>query len=474
MLFKLLYDTKLAQASYLVGCQATGTAIVIDPNRDVQAYVRAAEAEDLAIRHVTETHIHADFASGSRELAAVTGATLHLSAEGGPEWQYAFAAESRAHLVRDGDVIAFGNIRLQVLHTPGHTPEHISLLLTDGAATDRPMGVFTGDFIFVGDVGRPDLLERAAGMAGTMEAGARQLWASLQRFKAFPDWLQLWPGHGAGSACGKALGAVPSSTLGYERFANWGLATEREADFVRLVLEGQPDPPAYFARMKRINREGPAFLGTPGPPPRLDATALAPALRSGAQVVDLRSTRDFGAAHVPGTLNLPNGRAFLTYAGTVLDEGRPLHLIAADAAVAAQVRQGLTLIGFDAVAGWFGPEVLARATGRTERLTPQDVAGKVMAGAVTLLDVRGHAEWDELRVAGSLHIPMSEVPRRMGEIPDGRPVVCQCETGSRSAIIASLLAARGRTDVANLAGGIAAWERAGLPVVREAPARIAS
>ncbi len=243
MLLRRFYDAKLAQASYLVGCQATGEALVVDPNRDANQYIAAAASEGVRITHVTETHIHADFVSGSRELAARTAARLHLSAEGGPEWQYAFMSEAGAVPLRDGSRLDVGRVRVDVLHTPGHTPEHLSFMITDTAATDRPMGVFTGDFIFVGDVGRPDLLEKAAGAAGTMEAHARRLYASLQRFRQLPAWLQLWPGHGAGSACGKALGAVPQTTLGYESVVNWGLAAASEEEFVRGVLDGQPEPP---------------------------------------------------------------------------------------------------------------------------------------------------------------------------------------------------------------------------------------
>jgi hydroxyacylglutathione hydrolase len=361
-------------------------------------------------------------------------------------------------------------VRLDVMHTPGHTPEHLSFLLTDGAATDRPMGAFTGDFIFVGDVGRPDLLERAAGVVGTMEAGARQLYSSLQRFKPLPDYLQIWPGHGAGSACGKALGAVPSSTLGYERFANWGLTTAHEEDFVRIVLEGQPEPPGYFAHMKRINRDGVPVLGTLAPAAHLPPSRLVEVLAAGAQVVDLRSTREFAGHHVPGTLNIPASRSFLTYAGTVLDYGRPVYLVVRDAAQAADAQRDLTLIGLDRITGWFGPEALEGPAGRTTQERPEAAAVKLAAAAVTLLDVRGRSEWNESRVPGALHIPMGEVVRRLGEVPAGLPVVCLCESGSRSAIVASLLRAHGRGEVSNLSGGISAWERAGLPVDREAPA----
>jgi hydroxyacylglutathione hydrolase len=233
MLIKRFYDDKLAQASYLVGCAATGEALVVDPNRDVEQFVEAAEREGMRITHITETHIHADFVSGARELAERTGGTLYLSAEGGDQWQYEFAGDADAVLLKDGDSFRVGNVQIDVLHTPGHTPEHLSFVVTDTAGADRPMGVFTGDFIFVGDVGRPDLLERAAKYAGTMEEGARVLYGSLQKFKtALPDYVQLWPGHGAGSACGKALGAVPQTTLGYEKLFNWGLAAGTEDEFV--------------------------------------------------------------------------------------------------------------------------------------------------------------------------------------------------------------------------------------------------
>jgi hydroxyacylglutathione hydrolase len=211
MILKRFYDEKLAQASYLLGCGATGEALVVDPNRDVQQYIDAAAAEDLRLTHVTETHIHADFVSGTNELAARTGARAYLSDEGGRDWSYAFAGAIDAVLLRDGHEFRVGNIRVRVMHTPGHTPEHLSFVVTDTAGADQPMGVFTGDFVFVGDVGRPDLLEKAAGVTGTMEAGARQLFDSIQRIRTLPDFVQLWPGHGAGSACGKSLGAVPST-----------------------------------------------------------------------------------------------------------------------------------------------------------------------------------------------------------------------------------------------------------------------
>ncbi|HEX5581355.1 MAG TPA: MBL fold metallo-hydrolase, partial [Gemmatimonadaceae bacterium] len=346
MLLRRFYDTGLAQASYLVGCSATGEALVVDPNRDVEQYVRAAEEEGLRVTHVTETHIHADFVSGARELAHRTGATLYLSDEGDADWKYQFPTDEersrglRSQLVRGGDSFMVGNVRIDVVATPGHTPEHLSFLVTDTAGADRPMGIFTGDFVFVGDVGRPDLLERAAGMADTMEKGARVLFRSLERFRAYPDWLQVWPGHGAGSACGKALGAVPQSTVGYERMFNWGLATTDEEEFVRMVLAGQPEPPRYFAEMKRINKEGPRTLGGFRRPPHLDGARLSELVDRGATVIDTRSAADYAARHVPGTINIPLNKSLSTWAGWLVSYDADWKYAYAAEAGARLVRDG--------------------------------------------------------------------------------------------------------------------------------------
>ena len=478
MLLKRFYDTKLAQASYLIGCQRTGEALVVDPSRDAEQYVAAAQAEGLRVTHVTETHIHADYVSGSRELAARAGARLYLSDEGGPDWTYAFAKGDGAVLLKDGDVVRVGNIRVEVLHAPGHTPEHLAFLVTDAASTEAPMGICTGDFVFVGDVGRPDLLERAAGMAGTMEAGARRLFRSLQRFKALPDYLQVWPGHGAGSACGKALGAVPSSTVGYERFANWGLTATDEEEFVRLVLEGQPEPPKYFARMKRVNREGPRVLGGFAKPGRLSASRLPDLLKDGALVVDTRRTADYAQGHVPGTVNVPLSSSFPTYAGSVLPYERPLYLLvdeAREGAVDEAVR-ALASIGFDDVGGSFGSDALddwrrgGRALGTVPQTTARALAARLEAGEVLVVDVRNRTEWDAGHLQGARHVPLATFTDHLDELPKDRPLVLQCETGSRSAVAASVLRARGITDVVNATGGVAAWQKAGLPLEQETPA----
>jgi hydroxyacylglutathione hydrolase len=477
VLLKRFYHEGLAQASYLVGCQRTGEALVVDATRDVDQYVRAARANGLRVSHVTETHIHADFLSGSRELAAVTGAELLLSAEGGQDWQYAFAREANATLLRDGDHFLVGQVRVDVVHTPGHTPEHLMFVVTDRVASERPVGACTGDFVFVGDVGRPDLLERAAGVEGTMRAGAKLLFESIRRFtEHYPDYLQLWPGHGAGSACGKSLGAVPQSTLGYEKLVNWAFQIDDEARFVEAVLEGQPDAPPYFGLMKRLNREGPLPLGgLPAPPQRTPAD-LSLVIARGDCVIDIRRADHFAEGFVSGTVNIPLNRGFVGYAGHVVPYDRDLYLLT-DGDDDHRVRHAaaeLAMIGLDRVAGWFGADVFAmRAMTHDElrryaRIDERALMAGLERQAATVVDVRSTDEWDAGHIAGSIFAPLSRVSEVMaGRRRDAR-LVLVCQTGSRSAIAASLLARDGFTDVANLRNGLVAWERAGLPLEREA------
>lgn len=474
MLLKRFYDEQLAQASYLLGCAATGEAIVVDANRDVQQYVDAAAAEGLRVTHVTETHIHADYLSGSRELAQRTGAALLLSGEGGPDWQYAFAEAAHATLLHDGDAIRVGNIRLDVLHTPGHTPEHLAFLVTDGAVATEPFAILTGDFVFVGDVGRPDLLEKAAKVADTMRDAARTLYRSLARFRTLPDFVQVFPGHGAGSACGKALGALPSSTVGYERRTNWALQPMDEAAFVAAVLEGQPDPPTYFAMMKQLNREGPPLLGPRAPVGLLAEPRLSAARAKGALLVDVRPAADYAAGHLPGALSLPLGRSFTTWAGWLLPYGTDLILIAADAAAARQARDWLALIGLDRVVGFLGPAALGEVPAGTLRGIRQIEADELYAQLPTvapvILDVRNDAEHAAGHLAGALHIPLGQLPHRLAEVPTDRPVVVHCAAGLRSAMAAGVLDRAGVADLRNLVGGYQAWVSRGHPVEHGAAA----
>lgn len=468
MLVRRFYDTKLAQASYLIAAMDTGEAVVIDANRDVEQYLRAAADDGVRITHVTETHIHADYLSGSRELAVETGATLLLSAEGGPDWQYAFATDAHATLLRDGDTFNVGSVRVDVMHTPGHTPEHLIFLVTDTHTATEPLAAVTGDFVFVGDVGRPDLLERAARVVGTMDAAARMLFTSLQRFKALPDFLQIWPGHGAGSACGKALGAVPQTTLGYERRFNWAFKISDEQTFVDQVLAGQPDPPRYFAEMKRLNKVGPRLRSEVPAPQHQPASRLEGLLEAGSLVIDARSAADYAAGHIPGTVNIPLNKAFTTWAGWLVPYTSDFYLLvdANAAEMLERARMDLAMIGLDRVAGYFFWDDLAALHPRTEttgQITENKLADELRAGRVHVVDVRSVAEWREGHLAGAQHIPLGDLRERAGEVPRDRPVVVHCLGGTRSAIAASLLQAHGIKDVLNFAGGYNAWRAAGLP-----------
>jgi hydroxyacylglutathione hydrolase len=454
----------------MVGCQAVGEAIIVDPGRDLAPYLAEAKAQEMRITAVTETHIHADFLSGARELAEQTGARLYLSAEGGPAWSYQYLDGYAHQLLEDGDSFKVGNIKFEVLHTPGHTPEHISFLVSDMARADRPMGLFSGDFVFVGDVGRPDLLEKAAGVAGTAELGAKQMFQSLQRFKTLPDYLQIWPAHGAGSACGKALGAIPSSTVGYEKLFNAALGYTELDPFVAALLDGQPEPPKYFAMMKRLNKEGPPLLaGRPQPEP-LSPDRLKTLLAAGATIIDTRPAAAFGQGHIPGTINIPYDPAFITWAGWLLDYETLFYLIAGAGQV-EEIIQDLGYIGLDNAAGYIEAGLIESWTKKHGALqcyasaTPQEIAGRVQQGEVAVIDVRALSEWESGHIPQARHIMLGYLPERIDEIPTDRPVLVHCLAGFRSAIAASLLQARGITDVINLTGGFQAWAAAGLPVV---------
>ena len=472
MLLRRFYDRKLAQASYLIGCPASGEALVVDPNRDLDPYLQAANEEGLRIAHVSETHIHADFVSGARELAHRAGARLYLSDAGGSDWRYQYAVESNAVALGDGSEFRVGAVEIRARHVPGHTPEHLAFLVTDTESASEPMGVLTGDFIFVGDVGRPDLLERAAQVKGSMEASARQLFRSLQQFRHLPDYLQIWPGHGAGSACGKALGAVPQSTLGYEKRFNWAFGISDETSFVGAVLTGQPDPPRYFAEMKRINRAGPRLLGGIRRPARLPVTNLAAALVQGAMVVDTRQAVEFAHGAVPGTLNIPSSATFTTWAGSLLPYNRDFYLIIDDRRghMLDELVRDLAGIGLDRIAGYFGSEVVDawRASQGQLQTIPSlgmaDLLAQLRSNDKLVLDVRGEGEWKAGHLPGSLNLPIGELDHRLGELPRDRPVIVHCQTGARAAMAASLLRARGFREVSQFPGGFAEWRAAGRPV----------
>ncbi len=472
MLLRYFYDRQLAHASYLVGCQSTGEAIVIDPARDVGPYIEVARQEGLQIVAAAETHIHADFLSGARELAELTGAHLYLSDEGDENWKYTFAPRYSHTLLKDGQTFHVGRIRFSVMHTPGHTPEHISFLLTDTAASDTPMGIFTGDFVFVGSVGRPDLLEKAAGLKGTAVQGARQMFRALQRFRALPDYLQVWPAHGAGSACGKGLGAVPSSTVGYEKLVNPGLQFDDEEAFVQWLLSDQPVAPRYFAVMKRLNKEDRPILRSLPRLPQISLEGMKAAYEGGAVIVDTRMAQDYAVAHIPGSFNLPFSDGFTTWAGSFLPYDRDIYLIISPQQVSSAIR-ALLNIGLDRVKGYALPTVLQEwqragyPLQKYEQVYPHHIAQSVARGDVTLVDVRTLSEVRSTGlIPGAIHIDLNEIAVRCSEIPADRPIVLYCQSGGRSAVAASVLQAQGIEQVSNLLGGITYWAQVGLPVHR--------
>ncbi len=473
MFVKRFFEPSLAQTSYLIGCAETREAIVIDPNRDIEQYVHEAKAEGARIAHVTETHIHADYVSGSRELAAKTGAKVYLSDEGGADWRYVFAGDQNVVRMKHGHRIEIGNVLIEAIHTPGHTPEHMTFLVTDRAGASEPIAAVTGDFIFVGDVGRPDLLERAANVAGTMETSARALYKSLQAFRTRPEWLQIWPGHGAGSACGKGISAIPQSTLGYEERFNWAFRARSEDEFVQSVLAGQPEPPKYFAEMKRVNKEGPAPLGGFPKLDRLDAGMLPKLLAERALVIDTRRATEFSTGYIPGTINIPLNSSFTTWAGWLVPYGVDFYVLVDDrraGAIDAVVRD-LAMIGLDRAAGYFDTVAIdawviaGRPLEAIPQLKSEDLAASLQHQGVTLIDVRNAAEWGAGHIDHARHIPLGYLTDRLSELPREKALVVQCQSGSRSAIAASVLRARGFDRVSNYPGGMSEWVQRGLPVV---------
>ncbi len=465
MLLKYFYDRTLAQASYMIGCQETHEALIVDPSRDIDQYLHAAQQARMTIIDVAETHIHADFVSGARELAHATGAALYLSAEGGEDWSYQFLRENDVPL-KDGDSWMIGNIRIEAMHTPGHTPEHMIFLVTDTAGADKPMGIITGDCLFVNDVGRPDLLETAAGVIGSKEVGARGQFANVQKLKTMPDYLQVWPGHGAGSACGKSLGAIPSSTLGYEKLFNPAFQFSDEDAFVRWLLTGQPDTPHYFKHMKRINKEGPALLTDLPDPLPMDSFTYPDITASGANVIDARPDLRDGTI-VTGAIRIPPTDRFNTYAGWMVNYDKPTYLIASAEDLPRFIKE-LHAVGIDQLEGFFTPDQVESYLTTIPQLDVKEAADLIASGAV-VLDVRAKNEFHEGHIhnAVNLHYGMLAhgVPPLFQEtLPQNTSVIVYCATGARSQIASSMLQNWGVPNVYNLTYGFDSWQKAGLTV----------
>ncbi len=447
MYFRQVFDEKLAQYAYLIGCQATGEAIIIDPMRDIDQYVELARSENLDIVAATETHIHADFLSGLREFAE-QGVKVYASDEGDEDWKYEWLKGSGYDygFLYDGDEFPVGNIRFKVKHTPGHTPEHISFLVTDGAAADEPMGMLSGDFIFVGDVGRPDLLESAAGQVGSMQRSAKTLYRSVEEFKSMPDYLQIWPGHGAGSACGKALGAVPESTVGYElRFNNSIKAAGSEQQFVNYILEGQPEPPLYFARMKRDNRKGPKVLKKLPEPDRMSMASIREASKNKNNVIlDTRERLEFMKGHLPGSLLSPMKKQFNTTAGSYIRENENIYLIIDEDRVEEAVRD-LIRVGLDNICGYATPDDLKVYAEEGGELSSIDIidfeeTDKLMKDEHNfVVDVRKASEFEEGHIEGAMNIAHTRLLDREDELPKDKTLLVHCRTGIRASVASALL-----------------------------------
>jgi hydroxyacylglutathione hydrolase len=470
MFFRQIYDEKLAEAAYLIGCQKTGEAIVIDPERDIDRYEAIAAANGLRIVAAADTHIHADFLSGAREFGE-KGARLYVSDEGDADWKYQWL-EKRSNggsydavRLRDGDTFRIGNIQLRAIHTPGHTPEHLCYEVTDlGGGADAPMGVATGDFLFVGDLGRPDLLESAAGVEGIAAPSAQRLYKTVKATESWGDYLQVWPGHGAGSACGKALGAVPQTTVGYERRFNPALrAATSEQAFVDFILDGQPEPPLYFARMKRDNKMGPRVLGALPKPREMSPAEVARLDTRRVAVLDTRAWDAFRDAHLAGALFVPLAKSFHADAGSFVTEDEDIVLVVEPARVEEAVRD-LVRIGLDRVVGFLDParfgELAAHGAtiAATREVAAADSDSTISAERLSVLDVRRASEFAGGHLEGAANIAHTRLLSRLAELPRDRALFVHCQGGVRSARACALLERHG-FQVTNMAGGYAAYAK---------------
>lgn len=469
MLLERIEDPGLSQFSYAIGCPGAGAVAIVDPRRDVDVYLEFAADQDLRITHVLETHIHADFASGARELAERTGARLCLSAhDAGETYDVAFPHDE----VEDGDSIEIGSVRIEALHTPGHTPEHLSWLVFDThRSADVPEILLSGDFLFIGSLGRPDLLGEEAKVDL-----ARRLFTSVrEKLAGLPDGLEVYPGHGAGSMCGAGMSGRPISTLGFERVANPYLDPELTEDaFVEKILGSAPPFPPYYRRMKALNSAGPRILGgLPGlgslPTPEFHALVEA-----GHVVVDLRDHLAFGGGHVPGAFGIGVDGSLSTWAAWVVPYETPILLVAERPSDVERAVRALVRVGLDDVRGWLAGGMESwRRDGLPIETLPQ-ISIPALAAAlengreVDVLDVRADDEWESGHIEGATHVHGGLLEDRLDEVPGSeRPLAVICGSGYRSTVAASVLKRAGFEDVRNVPGGMQGWRKAGLPVVRD-------
>ena len=463
MWLKQYYLGCLAHASYLIADEATGTAVVVDPQRDIDQYLHDATQHQFHIDYVFLTHFHADFLAGHIELRDRVGATICLGAQA----QADFAFRSFGQ----GDTLEFGQVRLEIFETPGHTPEGISILVYDlEQDAQQPHAVLTGDTLFIGDVGRPDLMA-SVGMTAPDLAG--MLYDSLQqKLLSLPDETLVYPAHGAGSMCGKNLSSETFSTLGAQRSFNYALQPMSKSEFIALVTADQPEAPPYFSYDAMLNRrERPTLAQTLQQV--LNPLTLDEVLRqmnAGAQVLDVRDAAEFEAGHLHGSVNVGLQGSFATWAGTVLEQDTPIVLIASPGQE-EEAAMRLGRIGFDHVVGYLsgGADALRARPDLVRSIARMTVAELAEALATptppVVLDVRAPGERSDKHIEGSVHLPLNRLKRQLDDVPRDRTVILQCAGGYRSAIAASILANHGRTEIADLVGGLAAWEEAGLDLV---------
>ncbi len=461
MILKQYYLGCLAHASYLVADEETRTATIVDPQRDVEQYLEDAARQGLQIRHVFLTHFHADFVAGHLELRHRTGARIYLGAQAKAEYPFT--------QLKDGDVIEFGKVRLQVLETPVHTPEGISILVFDLARdAHKPHAVLTGDTLFIGDVGRPDLISSLG--ASAEELGGKLYDSLHQKLLKLPDETLVYPAHGAGSMCGKSLSTDTVSTFGAQRRYNYALQPMSREEFIRIVTADQSEAPVYFLHDALLNRQERARLeeNLERALKPLDLTELLRQKNAGAQLVDVGDPIDFAGAHLADSINIGLGGKYATWAGTLLDRERPIVFIA-EPGREREAAMRLGRIGFDHVAGYLKGGVLALETRpdlvrRLERITVATLAEQLAAEDPPLVvDVRGPKEWQNARIDGSVNVPLNQLRKRVGELPRDRKLVVQCASGYRSSIACSILQQNRFEKLADLVGGIAAWQAAHLP-----------
>lgn len=453
MYFQQFFLSCLAQASYFIGSE--GVAAVVDPQRDVDVYLREARDHGFTIKYVIETHLHADFVSGHRELAALTGAQIYLGAK---------ARATFPHVeVHDGDEIGFGKCRLQFLETPGHTLESISIVVIDQDAPEHPKAVLTGDTLFIGDVGRPDL-------GGDPKDLAAMLYDSLhQKLLTLPDDVAVFPAHGAGSLCGRAMSEDRSSTIGRERRTNYALQAPDKASFVDLLTSELPDRPAYFATDVEINRTGASLLSELKDSAPMTAFDVLQAQKRGAIVLDTRDEDAFGAGHVPGAINISLDGQFASWAGTIIGLEAPVVILAADDRRVTETRMRLARVGIENIVGYVkdgieGWKSAGMPLNTIPQLDPKQFSELIADPKVQVVDVRRPSEWESGHIAGAVHMPLNHLLRTLGELDRNRPVAVHCKSGYRSTIATSLLERADFHTLINLRGGFDAWREAGCEV----------